>query len=626
MAEKRGHMSNGYTDTDSKKPKTNDTATNNRQAIVEQAKARAAAKARELETKRAASQSTSSSAQSQQPEPKQNGVSTDKLAELKARAAAATNKASQAGTTQQDGAGAGGDKIAELRARMAAASNKAKAATAMKTDALPPQRPPAQSQSPAPPPAQEDEVAPTPSGRGGLHTKLHPMLMGDFGQDAGRGNKSRLPGSRHPTTQGNKRAPSPTAKAKQLDLSAPSLDELKKDNPYFDSSLSGKGAVPHERRSRALAFNMKGKYIMQAEALRKQAQLEEFKARIAAEQRKKAMQEDRSEQAFLVKNVPEVEWWDEGLIHGEAYPDFDNEPVIAQARIKLEGEDSIITDLIQHPILLDPPSDALKTEAKPMYLTKRETKKLRRQKRLTDLKEKQAKIRLGLQPPDPPKVKKQNLMRVLGEQAVKDPTAVEARVTREIEQRRETHEAANQERALSKEERQEKNASKAANDAAKGLFQTVYRIDSLAYGKNRSKIDMNAKQYKDLTGIMVTNPNACCVVVEGGTHTTKAMKKLLLQRIKWDENAPSTAMNVDPQGNTKSAPPAWLQPEGEDGQLKDLSGNRCVLVWEGEVRTRSFKFWAQRDCETDGAARQTMEKNKLENAWMAARNYDGGGA
>ena len=81
-----------------------------------------------------------------------------------------------------------------------------------------------------------------------------------------------------------------------------------------------------------------------------------------------------------------------------------------------------------------------------MYLTSTEQAKLRRQRRMADLKEEQAKIRLGLVPAPPPKVKKGNLMRVLGEEAVKDPTAVEARVNREIADRHAKHLQANEER------------------------------------------------------------------------------------------------------------------------------------------------------------------------------------
>ena len=62
----------------------------------------------------------------------------------------------------------------------------------------------------------------------------------------------------------------------------------------------------------------------------------------------------------------------------------------------------------------------------------------------------QAKIHLRLEPPPPLKIKKSNLVRVLGEETVKDPTAVEARVSREIKEAHEGHLKANEELKLEK--------------------------------------------------------------------------------------------------------------------------------------------------------------------------------
>jgi len=59
-----------------------------------------------------------------------------------------------------------------------------------------------------------------------------------------------------------------------------------------------------------------------------------------------------------------------------------------------------------------------------MYLTEQERKKMRRKKRLEKEKEKQDKIRLGLMQPPAPKLKLTNFMRVLGNEAVADPTKV----------------------------------------------------------------------------------------------------------------------------------------------------------------------------------------------------------
>ena len=621
MAEKRPHPSNGYTDRENKKQKP---------SLPPEVQARLDAAKAKLNPK------------SQPPTPAANGLTSKSeanatkpdLASIKARIAATRAGGSPAQSTtlapppppptpKQDGGAS--SSLAAIKARIQATQKMAQGASASpQNDLQPPQRPPARSQglSPPPPPsrATEENDSRGRDARGGLNTALHPMLMEGLGGDNNRNKNKGLPGARHPTTAGNRR-PEPEQPSRQLDLTAPSAEELRKDNPYFDSSLSSQAAVPHDRRGRELRFNLKGKYIEQANELRKQAQLADAKARIAAETRRRALLEDKSEQTYLVKDVPALEWWDEAMVHGDTYPDFENDENEAERMLKIDVPDTAITNLIQHPVLLDPPFESLPTQSKPMFLTKKEQKKMRLQNRMADLKEKQAKIRLGLQEPDPPKIKKSNLMRVLGNEAVKDPTAVEARVTREIEERTEKHETMNEERALSKDQRKEKTAEKAQADAARGIFQSVYRIDSLAYGKNRSKIDMNAKQYHDLTGIIITNPNCCCVVVEAGQHTQKAMNKLLTRRINWAENAPSTAPKTDLKGNEKTPLPPWLRAEDQDGNLKDLSENECSLVWEGEVKQRSFKFWAQRDCETDGAARQVMERNKLENAWVSARNW-----
>lgn len=82
-----------------------------------------------------------------------------------------------------------------------------------------------------------------------------------------------------------------------------------------------------------------------------------------------------------------------------------------------------ITDLIQHPINLDPPGRKSEV-APPVYLTKKEQKKMRRQRRRANEEEKQQKIQLGLMEAAAPKVKISNLMRVLGNEAVQDPTKV----------------------------------------------------------------------------------------------------------------------------------------------------------------------------------------------------------
>ena len=112
----------------------------------------------------------------------------------------------------------------------------------------------------------------------------------------------------------------------------------------------------------------------------------------------------------------------------------------------------------------------------PVFLTKKERKKLRRQSRREAWKEKQDKIRLGLAPPDEPKVKMSNLMRVLGNEAVMDPTKVESHVRQQMAKRLANHEKANADRKLTPEQRKAKNEKKMKEDTNFGVNVAIYRF------------------------------------------------------------------------------------------------------------------------------------------------------
>ncbi|KAL4914940.1 pre-mRNA processing factor 3-domain-containing protein [Aspergillus aurantiobrunneus] len=489
-------------------------------------------------------------------------------------------------------------RLEQMKARVAAATGRSQA-TAQ-------QRPSAPTPPPPPPPAFEEDEDEGPSrARGGLDVGLHPALLSDnLDFRGGKGRQS--------VQTRNRRTESPAQNRAGLDLSGPSLEEIK-NNPYYDPSLGPKAAISKPRQSRQLLFNQKGKYIQQAAALRRQAQLEAMKKRIAERARQAGIDEDLDvEKAFMVPAPPAIEWWDENLVNEPDYAAVEDEN-----NLKIDTNDSIITLYVQHPVLLEPPQEKLKPEQKPMYLTQKEQAKIRRQRRMADLKEQQAKIRLGLEPAPPPKVKKSNLMRVLGEQAVKDPTAVEARVTREIAERREQHEAANEERKLTKEQRHEKLARQQEQDAEKGLFMTVYRVDSLTNGRHRFKVSKNAEQ-NALTGVCVMHPKFNLVIVEGGAHSLNNYRKLMLNRIDWTENSGPGAVR---EGN-REAQASWLAAEDEQtGEPKDLSSNTCTLLWEGQVKSRAFRKWlGARVCESDSQAKDVLARAKLENFWVLAKS------
>ena len=496
------------------------------------------------------------------------------------------------------------DRIAELRARVAAAKNNSSPALPRATTTAPP--------GPAFSTQQFDDGMS--KGRGGLDVGLHPALMGgDSGHDSRSAKGRQAIQPKFATTMANRRieSPLPTKQVKpkkQLDISGPSLEELK-DNPYFDPTISTKAAATKGRIPRAIVFNQKGKYIQQAAALRRQAALEAMKKRIAMSSRKAGMVDEiESEKVFLVSEPPEIEWWDEGIVDGSSYSEIDSPD-----GIKIDTANTVITAYVQHPVAIEPPQEKNRPAPKSLPLTKKEQKKKRRQDRMAEHKEEQMKVRLGLKPAEPPKVKKGNMMRVLGEEAVKDPTAVEMRVNREIAERQQKHMNINEERKLTKEQKHEKLAAQQEADAAKGIYCAVYRIESLANGRHRFKISKNAEQ-NALKGITILHPKYCLVIVEGGQHSMKSYKKLMLQRIDWTHNDGS---NPNSEGTQET--PAWLQAEDENGSTKDLSTNACTLVFEGQQKVRAFRKWQSKVCETDKDAKDALSRAKMDAFWTLAR-------
>lgn len=418
---------------------------------------------------------------------------------------------------------------------------------------------------------------------------------------------------RFATTLGNRRPETPVADTRPTPAAPKPKEQQEEEesfNPYFDPKAASQPGA-RTRVSKPLQFNEHGKYLDQASKLRAQGRLEQIKKMLAKQARRAGLDEN-SERGFLVQPPPDVEWWDEGILKDKTYDCIDDPD-----KVMIDTDDSIITLYVQHPPLLKAPQDQRLVETKPLYLTTKEQAKARRMRRAADLKEKQAKIRLGLEPPPPPKVKRGNMMRVMGEQAIADPTAVEMLVEQQIAQRQHDHEEANEERKLDKDQRHAKLEKNQQKDAQKGLYLCVFKINTLAYGRHRYQIDMNAKQHA-LTGLTLFNPELCLVIVEGGLHSIEKYKKLMLQRIKWSENAEPTEIQIEKTAND----PQWMKSLDDAGNLKDHSHNKCTLLFEGEVKNRAFRKWGSKMCETAGEAREILSRSKLDSLWALAKSVE----
>ncbi|KAF8943536.1 hypothetical protein BGZ47_005354 [Haplosporangium gracile] len=430
--------------------------------------------------------------------------------------------------------------------------------------------------------------------KGGLGMDMAPMTSRDADgnliiNSVAAGNRVKAPS--FATAKINQK---PEPKKELKILSVPEEFTNPEKNPYFDENLA---AAPRERRSRPLRFAQQGKYINIANQIRSDQRAEQLRREI--EEAAKANVEEDDQQVkdgFTKREVLKgVEWWDAGFLPNKIYDDIKS----GQARI--ETEDSLITHYIQHPVPIEPPNEAAhaaSAKPRPLMLTTKERKRLRRQRRAELLKEKQDKIRLGLLPPDAPKVKLANMMRVLGQEAVLNPTEIEMKVRQQVADRLQGHLDHNAASKLTHEQRKAKESKKKEEDIAKGIYVSLYKINDLSHPQKKFKVDKNATQL-GLTGIVLMYPTFSIVLVEGGHKAINQYKKLMLRRIDWSDNTRLDGTEVS----------------------ETTTDNKCLLVWEGQLRERQFKAFRFLKATNDAQLKQVLARHGAQHYWDQALGF-----
>ncbi|KAJ6486843.1 pre-mRNA processing factor 3-domain-containing protein [Mycena sanguinolenta] len=405
-------------------------------------------------------------------------------------------------------------------------------------------------------------------------------------------------------------------------------------NPYTSASTSKDTGLfegaPKDRTSRNFRFNPKGKYVALGNQMRQENQLEALKQRIAESARKAGLDGDMGiERGIKRLPPPEAEWWDQPLLPNKRYADVDD---LGITNLNIWTSDSPITIYIQHPIPIPAPGDKTKIALKPMMLTKKEQKKMRKLKRAADLQDKRDRVAMGLIPPDPPKVRLSNMMKVLTSDAVQDPTRVEARIRREVAMRKHTHEKMNAERKLTDDQRREKVETKKAEEDKRGIHGAVFKIKALSDPAHRFKVRKNAEQL-NLTGLCIYNPQFSMVYVEGAAKFIRNYKRLMTHRIKWTEASRprgsedvvlDNPSDVEEGGGDEGAGPSGAGSGNANEEsavtVKSLEDNQCYLVWEGMLRDRSFSDFKARTCPTDRDAKELLGE-RLKGYWDQAKNW-----
>lgn len=362
-------------------------------------------------------------------------------------------------------------------------------------------------------------------------------------------------------------------------------------NPYIDQENIAL-SLKNERKKLLGGFSDPGRQIARAELFRekmkkKREEKEEF------ERLKNlnlipdvSLGEDKYEE-YGRSLPPYVEWWDGMLVVNGRYDgeQFNDDP-------------ELITSYVQHPVPIDATWRKIDVELKPMFLTKSERKKLRRNRRMVEMKDKQDRIKLGLEEAPSNKVSLKNLVNVLTNESIANPTEVEVRVKNEVYEREMKHNLMNEERKLSKEEKRKKLDKKKEDDLKKGVFCLVCKVKRLVNPKHEYKVDINAKQYGLVGACLTLIDGESLIIAEGGHKNLKKYKRLLMNRINWKENEHRKC-------------------EDTTVELEDLSDNCCLNVWEGEIRDLRFMKWTSYKYDSEEDLLNFLNKFGVSNYWKS---------
>lgn len=281
------------------------------------------------------------------------------------------------------------------------------------------------------------------------------------------------------------------------------------------------------------------------------------------------MNEEEKKEA---RKVVEIEPWDEAFF-----------PLRRDELGVILGVDG----LVYHPVPIRKPKPAgAMSHGRPVkiFLTEREKKKLRHRTKMEREQEKRDQIRMGLRPPDPPRVKLSNLMRVLGESAAANPTKVEREVVKQLEKRLKEHQDRNEARKLTEEQKRAKKARQwqGSRHGTEPAALALFLLPDVTERQILYKLHVNAKELH-LKGVLLLCPGvANLAIVQSHPRALDRFKTLLTKRIAW-----------------AAPPPPPLSPQTR-------THSQCVCVWEGSIATTLFKRWTLVPCGTETEARKEL--------------------
>ncbi|KAK3141999.1 hypothetical protein QOZ80_4BG0340890 [Eleusine coracana subsp. coracana] len=394
-------------------------------------------------------------------------------------------------------------------------------------------------------------------------------------------------------------------KKEAFQIIKPDLDSLAKSTAHFDERMGINQKKLLRPKRPGFQFVEEGRLSRQAELQRIKSQFGEAQAKelkVKQAQLAKAKAEvdinpnlieiapgGRVPKQKQKEAIPDIEPWDAKILDSATYD------VISVEKLNMNR----ITIYVEHPEPLEPPAEPAPPPPQPLKLTKKEQKKLRTQRRLAKEKDRQEMIRQGLLEPPKPKVKMSNLMKVLGSEAVQDPTRLELEIRTAAAEREQAHVDRNIARKLTPSERREKKERKLFDDPTVETIVCVYKVRDLSHPQTRFKVDVNAQENR-LTGAAVITDGISVVVVEGGKKSIKRYNKLMLNRIDWA---------------------AAVSTEDDADEEPDKQVNSCALVWQGSVVKSAFHRFTVHNCRSEAAAKKVFIDASVPHYWDLAVNF-----
>lgn len=310
------------------------------------------------------------------------------------------------------------------------------------------------------------------------------------------------------------------------------------------------------------------------------------------------------------EDIPDVEWWDKKYYLPERVTD-DSEEGEEENDDDDEEEDMYCPSIkyVLHPV---PPkisnsnsdrSDMPFIKAR-LYLTSRERKKLRRNKRKLQQEEKEQKIKLGLLPKPTNKIKMSTMMNQEGK-GIDLPTGWEREVKEAMIERKREHDLMNQRRhELAIKIQQDRRMSGNVDNGGNVIWVKVYRFRQLINPSIRYKLSMNSKQL-GLRGLCLRNREdgpGIIIIMSEREKTIRFMNRLIMERLPWRQSF--------------SMKSYYSQKDEDDRKMIDMSNNEIKLVCSGQINKGEYeKFprkWFMKVCQNEEEIKQILSRFEAE--------------